>query len=122
MRQLTDALELAIEQKRQLEIEAAEQGATSRTLQDSNDKLSARTLTLAADAARAAAGPEARVVTLEARVKELEDALKSAQDDLENMRNAEQSQRITLLDELNSMQTEIGNLKNQLKAEQQKKK
>lgn len=43
-------------------------------------------------------------------------ALATAEDEIDAMRSAEQGQRIALLDELNSMQTENGQLRAQLRA------
>jgi outer membrane protein TolC len=43
-------------------------------------------------------------------------ALAAAEEEVDAMRSAEQGQRIALLDELNSMQTENGQLRAQLRA------
>lgn len=92
---------------------AAEQAETCRQLTEANNTLSARTLTLAEEAASA---PEKIKRQLEAQLAECKASLELAQDEIDAMRTSEQSQRIALLDELNSMQTENGSLRAQLRA------
>lgn len=75
--------------------------------------MSARTLTLAEEAASA---PEAIRKQLEAQLAESKAALKEAQEHLEIIATSEQAQKAALLDELNSMQTDNGNLRAQLRA------
>ena len=92
---------------------AAEQAETCRQLSDANNQLSAKTLTLAEEAASA---PEKVRRQMEGQLAECQASLQRAQDEVDMLRTSEQSQRIALLDELNSMQTENGNLRAQLRA------
>jgi hypothetical protein len=75
--------------------------------------LSARALALAEDAAQSSDMVRKQY---EAQLAELKKALDLAQDELDSMRMSEQTQRIALLDELNTMQTENGTLRAQLRA------
>ncbi|RDB19786.1 hypothetical protein Hypma_012893 [Hypsizygus marmoreus] len=113
LQQLQDILDRVENEKRQVEMLAAEQAETCRQLTEANNTLSARTLTLAEEAASA---PEMVRKQLESQLAETRAALDAAQDEVQAMRMSEQSQRIALLDELNSMQTENGNLRAQLRA------
>ena len=92
---------------------AAEQAETCRQLSDANNQLSAKTLTLAEEAASA---PEKVRRQMEGQLAECQASLQRAQDEVDMLRTSEQSQRIALLDELNLMQTENGNLRAQLRA------
>lgn len=96
-----------------MEAHAAEQAETCRQLSEANDSLSARTLSLAEEAASA---PEAVRVQLEKQLAECKIELKQTQDDIHAMRTAEASQNLALLDELNHMQSENDNLRAQLRA------
>jgi len=118
--QLEEGLELSMQQKQELEVQAAEQAQTLEELQDANNNLSARALTLAAEAAEAASAPGAMKAELEAKIRTLQESLDEAREELDRIRSAESAQRIQLLDELNSMQTENGALRNQLRVEQRK--
>jgi len=109
---LHETIERLTAERRELEMLAAEQGEQCRQLQEANNTLSARTLTLAEEAAQA---PEIVRKHLESQLAECKRALDAAQDEIDAMRSSEQSQRIALLDELNSMQTENGNLRAQLR-------
>ncbi|KAG6813037.1 hypothetical protein H0H92_014572 [Tricholoma furcatifolium] len=113
VQQLQASLDRVENEKRQLEMLAGEQAETCAQLTEANNTLSARTLTLAEEAASA---PEMVRRQLEAQLAETRAALEVARDEVEAMRNSEQSQRIALLDELNSMQTENGQLRAQLRA------
>ncbi|KAF9534120.1 Up-regulated during septation-domain-containing protein [Crepidotus variabilis] len=110
---LHDTIERLTADKHELEKLAADQAETCQQLTEANNTLSARTLTLAEEAAQA---PEMIKKLLESQLAECKKSLESAQDELDAMRSSEQSQRIALLDELNSMQTENGNLRAQLRA------
>ena len=100
-------------EKRQLESLAAEQAETCAQLSEANDTLSARTLTLAEEAAKA---PEMVRKQLEAQLNECRKALDIAKSEVHDMRSSEQSQKVVLLDELNETQTENANLRAQLRA------
>ncbi|KAH9482362.1 hypothetical protein JR316_0004462 [Psilocybe cubensis] len=124
---LQDTVERLETEKRELENLAAEQGETCRQLSEANDTLSTRTLALAEEAAQASAiartqltaqanQHEKEIAALNAKLEEMKRELSLAQDEVEAMRTSEQSQRIALLDELNSMQTENGSLRAQLRA------
>ncbi|KAH7923672.1 hypothetical protein BV22DRAFT_1120710 [Leucogyrophana mollusca] len=111
--QLQDAVERAVAERREMEMHAADQAETCRQLTEANNALSAKTLTLAEEAASA---PEMVRKQLEGQLSECKEALRLAQEEVDAMRSSEQTQRIALLDELNSMQTENGNLRAQLRA------
>jgi len=104
-------------EKRELELQTVDQAETCKNLQDANNTLSARALALAEEVATA---PEAMRIKMDAQLTEVRRQLKEAQEDIDAMRNAEQSQRIALLDELNIMQSENTKLRDQLRAAQRK--
>ncbi|KAF7355742.1 hypothetical protein MSAN_01492100 [Mycena sanguinolenta] len=111
--QLRGQVERAQAEKREVEAGAAEQAATVVQLQEANDALSAQTLALAEEAAKA---PEAIRKPLEAQLAEARAALDTAQAEIERMNMSEQGQRMALLDELNTLQEENGKLRDQLRA------
>ncbi|KII95270.1 hypothetical protein PLICRDRAFT_48232 [Plicaturopsis crispa FD-325 SS-3] len=113
VQRLQDVVERIRAEKLEIESLAAEQAETCRQLTDANNTLSAKTLTLAEEAASA---PEMIKRQLEAQLAECKASLNLAQEEVDAMRSSEQSQRIALLDELNSMQTENSNLRAQLRA------
>jgi uncharacterized phage infection (PIP) family protein YhgE len=113
LQELQDAVERITDEKREVEMLAAEQAETCRQLAEANNTLSARALTLAEEAASA---PEAVRKQLEGQLAECRSALGKAQEEVNAMRTSEQSQRVALLDELNSMQNENGVLRAQLRA------
>lgn len=94
-------------------MQAAEQAETCQQLTEANNTLSAKILSLAAEGV---ATPEVAKKQLERQLAECKSALDQAQGEVDAMRMSEQSQRVALLDELNSMQTENGNLRAQLRA------
>ncbi|KIJ20530.1 hypothetical protein PAXINDRAFT_174869 [Paxillus involutus ATCC 200175] len=110
---LQAAVERAMGQKREMEMHAADQAETCRQLTEANNALSAKTLSLAQEAASA---PEIVRKQLERQLTECKEALREAQEEVDAMRTSEQTQRIALLDELNSMQTENANIRAQLRA------
>ncbi|KIK94844.1 hypothetical protein PAXRUDRAFT_827582 [Paxillus rubicundulus Ve08.2h10] len=109
---LQAGVERAMGQKREMEMHAADQAETCRQLTEANNALSAKTLSLAQEAASA---PEIVRKQLERQLKECKEALREAQEEVNAMRTSEQTQRIALLDELNSTQTENANLRAQLR-------
>ncbi|KAG1805223.1 Up-regulated during septation-domain-containing protein [Suillus subaureus] len=113
IRDLQDAIERAVCESREMEMHAANQAETCRQLTEANSSLSAKTLRLAEEAAVA---PEKVRKQLEGQLAECTEALRKAREEVDAMRMSEQTQRIALLDELNSMQTENGNLRAQLRA------
>ncbi|KAH6914778.1 Up-regulated during septation-domain-containing protein [Coprinopsis sp. MPI-PUGE-AT-0042] len=128
---LNENVERITAEKLQIESLAGDQAEQIAELSEANNTLSARTLALAEEAANAHPGllrsqledikrqlDEAKRQLEEAK-KDLEEKTKSlarAEDEIDAMRSAEQGQRIALLDELNSMQTENGQLRAQLRA------
>ncbi|EGO02115.1 hypothetical protein SERLA73DRAFT_48805 [Serpula lacrymans var. lacrymans S7.3] len=113
IQRLHEAVDRAFAAKREVEVHAADQAETCRQLTEANNALSAKTLTLAEEAASA---PEMVRRQLEAQLAECRASLKQTQDEIDRLHSSEQTQRIALLDELNSMQTENGNLRAQLRA------
>ena len=113
VQELQGVVERITDEKQEVEMLAAEQAETCRQLTEANNALSGRTLALAAEAASA---PEAVRKQLEGQLMECRAALEKAQAEVNAMKTSEQSQRIALLDELNSMQTENGALRAQLRA------
>lgn len=99
-------------EKHHLESLAAEQAETCLQLNEANNTLSARTLTLAEEAAKA---PEMVRKQLEAQLNECKKALEMVKGEIDEMRGSEQSQKVVLLDELNEMQKENANLRAQLR-------
>lgn len=106
-------VEQTVAEKREMEIRAADQAETCRQLTEVNSTLSAKTLALAEEAASA---PEAVRKQLECQLSEYKARLRQAEEEIHAMQTSEQTQRIALLDELNSMQTENANLRAQLRA------
>ena len=113
MQQYQSTIDRLETEKRQLENLAAEQAETCAQLNEANNTLSARALTLAEEAANA---PEMVRKQLEAHLNESKKALDIAKAEVDQMRGSEQSQKALLLDELNEMQTDNANLRAQLRA------
>lgn len=109
---LQQAVDRALQEKRDLETQAIEMGETLKNLTDANNKLSARALAFAEEAA---AAPNALKTKLESQLSEVRTKLEEAQEEIERMRSSESSQRVVLLDELNSLQQENGKLRDQLR-------
>ncbi|KAH8929554.1 hypothetical protein BT69DRAFT_1345735 [Atractiella rhizophila] len=63
---------------------------------------------------------ESRPVGVEDELEELKEKLRETEDQLDEVSNTYQDQRIKMLDELNKLQQETGNLRAQLRAEQRK--
>lgn len=110
---LHETLEQLTAEKREIESLAAEQAATCRQLTEANNSLSARTLTLAEEAASA---PEMVRKQLEAQISELRKALEKAEAEIEEMKTSGQTQRAALFEEMNTMHEENANLRAQLRA------
>lgn len=100
-------------EKQELEEYAAEQAETLSELTDANNALSARALTLAEEAA---SGPEKFRKQLEMQLAECRKQLQAAETESNAMRMSEQSQKLALMNELNSVQTENSRLRDQLRA------
>lgn len=110
---LRASVERAVTDKREIEMHAADQAETCRQLTEANNVLSAKTLALAQEAATA---PEAVRKQLESQLAECREKLHKAEEEIHAMQTSEQTQRIALLDELNSMQTVNASLRAQLRA------
>lgn len=93
-------------------MQAADQAETCRQLTDANNALSAKTLGLAEESAFAT---DAVRRQMDAQLTELKMALQNARDEVDALHNSEQTQKVALLEELNTMQTENSNLRAQLR-------
>ena len=113
IQELQAAIDRAEAEKRDVEMHVANQAETCKQLTEANNTLSAKTLTLAQEVV---AAPEMVRKQFEGQLDACQKALREAQEEVEVMRGLEQTQRIALLDELNSMQTENANLRAQLRA------
>ncbi|KAI6040460.1 Up-regulated during septation-domain-containing protein [Pisolithus marmoratus] len=111
--ELRNSVERAVADKREIEMHAADQAETCRQLTEANNVLSAKTLALAQEAA---AAPEAIRKQMEGQLSECREKLRKAEEEIHVMQTSEQTQRIALLDELNSMQTVNASLRAQLRA------
>ena len=109
MHQLEETIERIQLEKRDIEAQAAAQADTCRQLTQTNSVLSAKTLRLAEEAASTPSG-------IRQQLEECQAKLQKANQEIEAMRMSDNGQRIALLDELNEMQTENGNLRAQLRA------
>ncbi|GFZ42574.1 hypothetical protein JCM24511_00290 [Saitozyma sp. JCM 24511] len=109
---LRSALDAASISKRNLELRAAQQSDTVDRLQKANDTLSARALEIADEAAR-----EKDVLAKKYSVEMdgLRKQVKEVEEGADEERSRGQAQRIQLLDELNSLQAEVGELRKQLR-------
>lgn len=114
MQQLQETIDQIIAEKLEIEAQAAEQAETCRQLTEANNALSARMLSLAEDAASASNSVGAKQ-QLEAQLAECNAALTKAKEEIEAIRASQQMQQMNLLDELNNMQTENANLREQLR-------
>jgi chromosome segregation ATPase len=113
VRTLQEAVDRITAEKHEIEKQLALQRETCRQLTQANNTLSARALTLAEEAANA---PEKIRKELMAQLTECKAKLQEAQEELDAVRRSDQSQTEALLDELNSLQTDNGNLRAQLRA------
>jgi len=112
IRRFEETIERLQSEKRLLESKAAEQAETCAQLNEANNTLSARALTLAEEAK----APEVARKQFESQLNECRKALEVAKGEVDEIRSSEQSQKAVLLDELNEMQTENANLRTQLRA------
>jgi hypothetical protein len=111
-RHLSDQLDRVEVEKRDLEMQAAEQAEECRQLTNANNALSAKTLALAEEGASAT---DAVRRQMEGQLNECRVALQNTREEIEAMHNSEQTQRVALLEELNTMQNENSNLRAQLR-------
>ncbi|KAL4247077.1 hypothetical protein ABKN59_001391 [Abortiporus biennis] len=110
---LQEAVDRITAEKLEVETLAAEQAETCAQLTDANNKLSARALALAEEAATAQGSTRRQT---DARLAELNGALEKAKGEIESMRLSQQTQQMAMMEELNSIQTENDNLRAQLRA------
>lgn len=82
MQGLQRTVERISAEKQELESSATEQAETCRQLQEANDTLSARTLTLAEEAATAAENAKKQI---DAQLAQTQKALNEAQDEIANL-------------------------------------
>ncbi len=113
MHRLQDSGGFITAQKLEIEMQAADQAETCRQLTEANNTLSARALTLAEEAASA---PEAIKKQLEAQPCRIPHSIEGRTGTTRCHYFVEQNQKAALLDELNAMQTENGQLRAQLRA------
>lgn len=111
--QLQDSVDRIIHEKQDIERQASEQAETLRRLAETNNTLSTRALALAEEAA---AAPEKVRLEVEGQLAETRSALQKAQKEIDDMRNSDQSQRMALLEELNTLQTDNASLRAQMRA------
>lgn len=114
MQQLQETIDQIIAEKLDIEAQAAEQAETCRQLTEANNALSARMLSLAEDAASAGNSTGAKQ-QLEAKLAECNAALAKAKEEIDTIRASQQMQQMALLEELNNVQTENSNLREQLR-------
>ncbi|WVQ79104.1 hypothetical protein IAT38_001198 [Cryptococcus sp. DSM 104549] len=110
---LQAALDNATQTKRSLEAQLASQRETCDRLSEANEQLSTRALELAQ------VGEDEKRALGSKLGAELEDAkkrLRECEEDADEERAKSTAQRIQLLDELNSLQAEVGDLRKQLRA------
>lgn len=110
---LQKAIDRITAEKSDVEKQVVAQTETCQQLTQANNTLSARALALAEEAATA---PEKVRKELTAQLLECKAKLQEAQEEVDAMRRSEQSQTEALLDELNALQTDNGNLRAQLRA------
>lgn len=110
---LRSALDAASASKRQLEVSAQRANETCDRLSAANDALSAKALSLAEDAEQ-----ERRNLGKKWQddFDEMKRKLDEAQEDADDAKTRGQAQRIQLLDELNSLQAENGELRKQVRS------
>ncbi|WVQ93428.1 hypothetical protein IAU59_000499 [Kwoniella sp. CBS 9459] len=113
MNSLQSSLDSANSAKRNLESQLAKQKDTFARLQEANDTLSARALDLAQVAEEEKAALSGK---LGSEIEDLKKKLKGIEEDADEERAKSQGQRIQLLDELNSLQAEVGDLRKQLRS------
>lgn len=110
---LQESVERLQAEKLDIETQAAEQAETCVQLQEANNKLSARALIMAEEAASATDSVRKQ---FEAQLAEANSSLSKAREEMESIRQSQQSQQMALLEELNSTQNENTNLRAQLRA------
>jgi hypothetical protein len=112
VQRLQDAVDRIEAEKRDVEALAADQAQEILQLTEVNTTLSAKTLSLAEEAALA--GDSARK-QMETQLAECKKALKNAEDEIEAIRTADQTQRIQVLEEMTTLQAENESLRAQLR-------
>lgn len=110
---LQEAVDRITAEKLEVETHAAEQAETCAQLTDANNTLSARALILAEDAA---SNTDHVRKQLEKQLADTNSALEKARAEIESVRQSQQTTQMAMMEELNSIQTENDNLRNQLRA------
>ncbi|WRT65708.1 uncharacterized protein IL334_002655 [Kwoniella shivajii] len=110
---LQRSLDNANSAKRHLEQQLQAQLETCSRLSEANDTLSAKALDLAQVAEEEKSSLANKLYN---EIDDLKRKLKGTEDDADEERAKSQGQRIQLLDELNSLQAEVGDLRKQLRA------
>ncbi|WOO83940.1 uncharacterized protein LOC62_05G007457 [Vanrija pseudolonga] len=111
--ELRATAEISTAAKQRLETELANANATISRLNDINSNLSARTLTLSDEAET-----ERRTLQtqLQNQIDDLSRKLRTTTEDADHERARGQEQQMQMLDELNSLQAEVGQLRQKLRA------
>ncbi|KAH8094933.1 Up-regulated during septation-domain-containing protein [Cristinia sonorae] len=110
---LQEALDRVMAEKLEIETHAAEQAETCAQLTEANNTLSARALNLAQEAASSTDHVRKQ---LERQLADANSALSAAKAEVESVRQSQQMTQMAMMEELNSIQTENDNLRNQLRA------
>ncbi|WWC96952.1 hypothetical protein V866_003828 [Kwoniella sp. B9012] len=110
---LQSTLDNVSTQKRNLETQLSQEKETIERLTEANGVLSAKAL----DLAQVAEDERSHLSNkLKGELEDMKKKLKSQEDEQDEERVKSQSQRIQLLDELNSLQAEVGDLRKQLRS------
>ena len=110
---MQEAVDRIAAEKLEIETQAAEQAETCAQLTDANNTLSARALILAQEGASSTDHVRKQ---LEGQLAEANAALEKAKAEIESVRQSQQMTQMAMMEELNSIQTENDNLRNQLRA------
>jgi hypothetical protein len=109
---LQEAVDRIRSEKQELETQAAAQAETCAQLTEANAALSARALTMANEAA---SNTDTVRRQLETQLSDCRSSLAKVKDELESTQLSQQTQQMALLEELNAVQNENTNLRNQLR-------
>ncbi|EIW66580.1 hypothetical protein TREMEDRAFT_12085, partial [Tremella mesenterica DSM 1558] len=112
MNNLRSSLDAANNSRRQLEIRLAEQTERADRLAEANNTLSTRALEMAEEVEN-----ERKTLTnkWQGEMERLNEEIRECHEDADEQRSRGQAQRIQLLDELNSLQAEVADLRKQLR-------
>lgn len=110
---LQETVERVQAEKLEIETQAAEQAETCAQLTEANNTLSAKALIMADEAASTTDSVRRQ---LETQLTECNTSLKRVNEELDSARQSAQTQQMALLEEINNLQTENTNLRNQVRA------